>query len=47
MELKSNRMTLSSQERHWRPWFGKTGKLAMRLGLFLKPGSLSGNGKCL
>jgi hypothetical protein len=35
MELKSNRMTLSSQERHWRPWFGKTGKLAMRWACFL------------
>ena len=35
MELKSNRMTLSSQERHWRPWFGNTGKLAMRWACFL------------
>ena len=30
MELKSDSMTLLSQERHWLPWFGKTGKLAMR-----------------
>lgn len=35
MELQSNGMTLSSQERHWRPWFGKTGKLAMRWACFL------------
>jgi methyl-accepting chemotaxis protein len=35
MELKSNNMTLSSQERHWRPWFGKTGKLTMRWACFL------------
>ncbi len=30
MELKSDSMNLLSQERHWLPWFGKTGKLAMR-----------------
>ncbi|WP_024872606.1 methyl-accepting chemotaxis protein [Tolumonas lignilytica] len=35
MELKSNSMALSSQERHWRPWFGKTGKLAMRWACYL------------
>ena len=28
--LKSDRMDLSGDERHWLPWFGKTGKLAMR-----------------
>ncbi len=29
MALKSELMTLSSDERNWLPWFGKTGKLAM------------------
>lgn len=28
--LKSHRMQLPPTERHWLPWFGKTGKLAMR-----------------
>ncbi|MDD2761712.1 MAG: hypothetical protein PHH11_15650, partial [Methylomonas sp.] len=28
--LKSAMMNLSLQERHWLPWFGKTGVLAMR-----------------
>lgn len=28
--LKSTRMNLSAKERDWLPWFGKTGKLAMR-----------------
>ncbi len=27
--LKSRRMALTPAERHWLPWFGKTGKLAM------------------
>lgn len=35
MELKSQQMSLSLQERHWRPWFGKTGKLAMRWSCYL------------
>ncbi|MDF0732894.1 methyl-accepting chemotaxis protein [Pseudomonas entomophila] len=30
MSLSSNSMQLSSAEKHWLPWFGKTGKLAMR-----------------
>ena len=29
MSLSSNFMQLSSGEKHWLPWFGKTGKLAM------------------
>ena len=29
MSLSSNFMQLSSSEKHWLPWFGKTGKLAM------------------
>lgn len=29
MSLSSNSMQLSSAEKHWLPWFGKTGKLAM------------------
>ncbi len=28
--LKSDQMHLSDEERHWLPWLGKTGKLAMR-----------------
>ena len=28
--LKSEQMELSSSEKHWLPWFGKTGKFAMR-----------------
>ncbi|WP_412480673.1 methyl-accepting chemotaxis protein [Azonexus sp. IMCC34839] len=28
--LKSSKMALSAGEKHWLPWFGKTGKLAMR-----------------
>jgi methyl-accepting chemotaxis protein len=28
--LKSHRMHLSGAEKHWLPWFGKTGKFAMR-----------------
>jgi methyl-accepting chemotaxis protein len=30
MSLSSNSMQLSSSERHWLPWFGKSGKMAMR-----------------
>lgn len=30
MSLKSHQMNLSSQEKRWLPWFGSTGKLAMR-----------------
>jgi methyl-accepting chemotaxis protein len=30
MLLKSHQMNLSSQEKRWLPWLGKTGKLAMR-----------------
>ncbi|MGY4491705.1 methyl-accepting chemotaxis protein [Pseudomonas sp. TE3610] len=30
MSLRSDSMQLSSAERRWLPWFGKTGKLAMR-----------------
>lgn len=30
MQLHSNKMALSSAERHWLPWFGKTSKLTMR-----------------
>ena len=33
--LKSTRMDLSGQERHWLPWLGKTGKLAMRWATFI------------
>lgn len=33
--LKSKAMNLSSAERSWLPWFGKTGKLAMAWGTFL------------
>jgi len=29
MSLSSNAMRLSSSEKHWLPWFGKTGKIAM------------------
>lgn len=28
--LHSDSMALSTEEQHWLPWFGKTGKLAMR-----------------
>lgn len=35
MFLKSSEMNLSSAERHWLPWFGKTGKIAMRWACFL------------
>ncbi|MCD8548097.1 MAG: methyl-accepting chemotaxis protein [Aeromonadaceae bacterium] len=30
MTLQSEQMALSAAERHWLPWWGKTGKLAMR-----------------
>jgi methyl-accepting chemotaxis protein len=30
MHLKSRQMNLSPAEKHWLPWLGKTGKLAMR-----------------
>jgi methyl-accepting chemotaxis protein len=30
MQLQSKNMALTSSERHWLPWLGKTGKLAMR-----------------
>ncbi len=30
MQLQSEKMALNHEERHWLPWFGKTGKLAMR-----------------
>ncbi len=30
MSLSSGSMQLSSAEKHWLPWFGKTGKLSMR-----------------
>ena len=30
MQLQSDKMALSHDEQHWLPWFGKTGKLAMR-----------------
>ncbi len=33
--LKSKQMQLSGEERHWLPWFGKTGKLAMRWACYL------------
>ena len=33
--LKSVAMALSPQEKHWLPWWGKTGKLAMRWSCFL------------
>ena len=35
MQLKSHSMNLSSAERHWLPWFGSTGKLAMAKSCFL------------
>ena len=28
-------MQLSHEERHWLPWFGRTGKLAMRKACYL------------
>lgn len=33
--LKSTEMQLSAAERHWLPWFGSTGKLAMRRACWL------------
>ena len=33
--LKSEQMNLSGQERHWLPWFGRSGKLAMRWACYL------------
>ncbi|MET3998138.1 methyl-accepting chemotaxis protein [Marinobacterium sp. MBR-109] len=33
--LKSSAMQLSAAERHWLPWFGSTGKLAMRRACWL------------
>jgi methyl-accepting chemotaxis protein len=33
--LKSEQMHLTAQERRWLPWFGKTGKLAMRWACYL------------
>ena len=30
MQLQSEKMALNHEERHWLPWFGKTGKLTMR-----------------
>ena len=33
--LKSSQMQLSSRERHWLPWWGATGKLAMRKSCWL------------
>jgi methyl-accepting chemotaxis protein len=33
--LKSQQMNLSSSEKHWLPWFGKTGKLTMRWACYL------------
>jgi methyl-accepting chemotaxis protein len=33
--LKSQQMNLSSAEKHWLPWFGKAGKLAMRWACYL------------
>ena len=33
--LKSSTMQLSAAERHWLPWFGRSGKLAMRWSCWL------------
>jgi len=35
MSLSSHSMALSSSEKHWLPWFGRTGKFAMRYSCFL------------
>jgi methyl-accepting chemotaxis protein len=35
MQLKSHDMNLTAAERHWLPWFGATGKLAMGRSCFL------------
>ncbi|MCU1752679.1 methyl-accepting chemotaxis protein [Pseudomonas sp. 6D_7.1_Bac1] len=35
MSLSSYMMQLSSSEKHWLPWFGKTGKIAMRRACWL------------
>lgn len=42
MSLASLRMNLSQPERRWLPWWGKTGKLAMRLSTFLNRHRLGG-----
>ncbi|GAA0787330.1 methyl-accepting chemotaxis protein [Marinobacterium sediminicola] len=38
--LKSTRMQLSNAERHWLPWWGATGKLAMRKSCWLNRSTL-------
>ena len=35
MDLKSQKMYLTSSERRWLPWFGKTGKIMLGLSCFL------------
>ncbi|MDN0076580.1 methyl-accepting chemotaxis protein [Crenobacter sp. SG2303] len=35
MNLSSHRMALSAREKSWLPWFGRTGKVAMRHACFL------------
>lgn len=38
MQLRSHRMDFKGREQRWLPWFGKTGKLAMRWSWFLNAG---------
>ncbi len=38
MQLRSHKMDFKGRERRWLPWFGKTGKLAMRWSCLLNAG---------
>ena len=40
MQLRSHQMNFTGQERRWLPWFGKTGKLAMRWSCMLNAGQI-------
>ncbi|MDH1732105.1 methyl-accepting chemotaxis protein [Pseudomonas chengduensis] len=41
MSLRSHQMNFTGQERRWLPWFGKTGKLAMRWSCLLNAGQVA------
>lgn len=41
MSLRSHQMNFTGQERRWLPWFGKTGKLAMRWSYLLNAGQVA------
>ncbi len=40
MPLRSHQMSFTGKERRWLPWFGKTGKLAMRWSCLLNAGQV-------